>query len=81
MILETERLILRPWRKDDAEDLYTYASDPEVGSPAGWPPHTSVENSREIIRTVLSAPETYAVCLRESGKPIGSIGFHRADLA
>ena len=81
MILQTERLILRPWCEDDAEDLYTYACDPEVGPPAGWPPHTSVENSREIIRDVLSAPETYAVCLRESGRPIGSIGLHRNDLA
>ena len=30
MILETNRLILRPWREDDAEDLYIYASDLEV---------------------------------------------------
>ena len=81
MILETERLILRPWREDDVANLYIYASDPDVGPPAGWPPHTSVENSLEIIRTVLSAPETYAVCLKENGKPIGSIGFHRNDLA
>ena len=80
-MIETKRLILRPWREDDAEDLYIYASDPEVGPPAGWQPHTSVENSREIIRTVLSKPETYAVCLKENGKPIGSIGFHRNDLA
>ena len=79
--LETERLILRPWREEDAEDLYEYARDPEVGPPAGWQPHTSVENSREIIRDVLSAPETYAVVLKESGKPVGSIGFHRKDLA
>ena len=81
MTLETSRLLLRPWREEDAEDLYLYASDPEVGPPAGWPPHTSVENSREIIRTVLSAPETYAVCLKADGKPIGSIGLHRNDLA
>ena len=81
MILETIRLILRPWCEDDAEDLYKYASDPEVGPPAGWPPHTSVENSREIIRNVLSASETYAVCLKEDGKSIGSIGLHRNDLA
>lgn len=81
MIIQTERLILRPWREDDAQDLYQYASDPEVGPPAGWLPHTSVENSRQIIRTVLSAPETYAVCLKSDGKPIGSIGFHRNDLA
>ena len=66
---------------EDAKELYQYASDPEVGPPAGWPPHTSVKNSREIIRTVLSAPDTFAVCLKENGKPIGSIGFHRNDLA
>ena len=81
MTLTTTRLILRPWCEDDAEELYKYASDPDVGTPAGWPPHTSVENSREIIRTVLSAPETYAVCLKTDGKPIGSIGLHRKDLA
>ena len=81
MILQTKRLILRPWSENDAEELYKYASDPEVGPPAGWPPHTSVENSLEIIRTVLSAPETYAVCLKENGKPIGSVGLHRNDLA
>ena len=81
MILETKRLFLRPWREEDAEALYEYARDPEVGPPAGWPPHTSAENSREIIRMVLSAPETYAVCLKDDGKPIGSIGLHRNDLA
>ena len=81
MKLETKRLILRPWREDDAEDLYKYASDPDVGLPAGWQPHTSVENSRDIIKNVLSAEETYAVCLKEDGKAIGSVGFHRADLA
>ena len=74
-MIETERLILRPWQEQDAEDLYTYASDPEVGPPAGWPPHTSVENSREIIKNVLSKPETYAVCLKD-GTPVGSIGLH-----
>ena len=68
MILKTKRLILRPWREDDAQELYKYAADPEVGPAAGWPPHTGVENSREIIRDVLSAPETYAVCLKEDGK-------------
>ena len=75
MILETERLILRPWAEADAGNLYEYAKDPSVGPPAGWPPHTSVENSREIICGVLSKPETYAVCLKD-GMPIGSIGLH-----
>jgi len=74
MILTTERLILRPWQESDAEDLYTYARDPEVGPPARWPPHTSVENSREIIINILSAPDTFAVCGKDN-RPIGSIGL------
>lgn len=75
MILYTDRLILRPWEDTDAESLYEYAKDDRVGPAAGWPPHTSVENSREIIEAVLSEPETYAVCLKEDNKPIGSIGL------
>ena len=75
MTLETERLILRPWREEDAEELYKYASDPEVGPFAGWPPHKSVEESLDIIRNVLNGPESYAVCLMESGKAIGAIAL------
>lgn len=74
-MLETERLVLRPWTEEDTEALYRYAKDPAVGPIAGWPPHTSVQNSREIIHDVLSAPETYAVVLKESGEPIGSVGL------
>lgn len=74
-ILETERLILRPWREDDAGALYKYASSPLVGPAAGWPVHTGVENSRGIIRDVLSAPHTFAVVLKESAEPVGSIGL------
>lgn len=72
---ETQRLILRPWRESDAQALYEYAKDPQVGPAAGWPPHTSVENSRKIIRDVLFAPETYAVVLKETDRPAGSIGL------
>ena len=73
-MMQTKRLILRPWQEADAESLYAYAKDPDIGLPAGWPPHKSVEDSRGVIRYVLSAPETYAVCL-EDGSPIGSIGL------
>ena len=74
-MLETPRLILRPWREEDAADLYHYAKDPAVGPMAGWPVHTDIEHSRQIIRTVLCAPETYAVCRKEDGRAIGSIGL------
>lgn len=46
-----------------------------IGTKAGWPPHTSVENSLTIIRSVFSAPEIYAVVLKETQEPIGSIGL------
>lgn len=75
MILETSRLVLRPWEESDAEYLYKYASNPDVGPAAGWPVHTSVEDSRAIIKNVLSAPETYAVVLKETRRPVGSIGL------
>ncbi|WP_297069307.1 GNAT family N-acetyltransferase [uncultured Duncaniella sp.] len=75
MQIETPRLILRPWREEDAETLYKYAGDPRVGTPAGWPPHKSVEESREIIRTVFSAPEVYAVVLKETQEPVGCCGI------
>ncbi len=75
MEFETERLILRPWKDSDAWSLYEYAKDSRVGPVAGWPPHASVEDSRDIIRNVLSAEETYAVCLRQSNQAVGSIGL------
>lgn len=79
MPLTTPRLILRPWCEADAEDLYKYASDPDVGYPAGWPVHTSIEHSREIIRTVLFVSENYAICLKDSGEVIGSIGLKMGE--
>lgn len=74
-MLETRRLILRPWEDGDAKALYEYAKDPRIGPIAGWPPHTSEENSLEIIRTVFSAPEVYAVVPKSVGEPVGSVGI------
>lgn len=78
-MLETERLIFLPWREEDAEELFRYASDPRVGPPAGWPPHKSAEESRNVIRTVLSKPETYALILKETGAYIGCIALKTGD--
>lgn len=74
-MIETDRLILRRWNDSDAETLYRLASDPEIGPAAGWPPHTSVQNSLEIIRTIFATPETYAVVLKESGELVGCCGI------
>ena len=73
--METDRIILRPWLDSDAEALFKYASDPDVGPPAGWPPHQTVEESLEIIRTLFHNDTTWAIELKESGEAIGAIGY------
>ena len=70
---ETERLVLRRWQDSDAESLYEYAKDPDIGPIAGWPPHRSIEESRDIIANVLSGKEAYAICLKTDHKAIGAI--------
>ena len=72
-MMETERLILRKWKDTDALSLFEYASDPDVGPIAGWPPHRSVEESLDVIRNVLDGAECYAICEKENGKAIGAI--------
>lgn len=72
-ILETERLILRKWKETDAESLFEYASDPDIGPIAGWPPHKSVEERLDVIRNVFNGAECYAVCEKGNGKAIGAI--------
>ena len=72
--METERILLRPWHEGDAAGLFKYASDPEVGPRAGWPPHQSEQESLEIIRTIFSNDRTWAIELKETGEVIGCIG-------
>ncbi len=72
-VLMTQRLILRRWNQKDAEDLYRYACDPDVGPIAGWPPHKNPDESRAVIRDVLNGREAYAICLKEDGRAIGAI--------
>ena len=74
-MLKTERTILRPFRPEDAPDLYAFSRARRVADAAGWPPHRSVEESRRIIASVFSAPDTFAVVEKGSGRVIGSAGF------
>ena len=74
-LMETDRILLRPWRESDVETLFKYASDPEVGPRAGWPPHKSVEESLEIIRTLFCGEGMWAVVLKETDEPIGCVGY------
>lgn len=78
--IETERLILRQFRPDDAEAMYkNWANDPEVTKYLMWPAHTAPEISKAIIESWVKAyenPEHYqwAITVKENGdEPIGDI--------
>ena len=75
-VMETNRIILRPWRDSDAAALYKWASDPDVGPRAGWAPHKSPEESLDVIRTVFKdATNTWAIELKKTGEAIGAMGY------
>lgn len=77
--IETKRLILRPFRMEDADPMYrNWASDPEVTRYLTWNTHTSVEISKQILADWIesySDPANYqwAIELKEINEPIGSI--------
>lgn len=73
--LETERLILRPWKEEDLGDFYEYASVDGVGQMAGWEPHKSREESQKILNMFIVHKKTFALALKDSKKVIGSIGL------
>ena len=79
--METERIVLRPWREEDAEVLFKWAKDPEVGPRAGWAPHQNVEESLDVIRKFFSGEGMWAVVLKETDEPIGCVGYLRAGAA
>lgn len=74
--LQTERLLLRGFSLDDAADMFEYAKGPNVGPNAGWEPHESIEVSREIIEQFIEQDNEWAIVWRETGKVIGSMGYH-----
>ncbi len=75
--IATERTILRQFTEDDADDMYAYARTPKVGPMAGWKPHESVAESRNIIKMFIEEDEVWAIVLKETGRVIGSVGLHK----
>jgi len=47
--IETERLILRPFKNSDACSLFEVTSDADVAHNAGWKPHADVWQSERMI--------------------------------
>ena len=81
--IETERLYLRPRLVSDAEDIFAYASLPEVTWPAGFPPAESVEAEAYYLENIMpkrwsekKIPAGYGICLKGTNKVIGSVDFN-----
>lgn len=78
-VIETSRLILRPFTADDAQALFhNWASDPEVTRYLTWPAHGSVDISRMVLDSWVKSYENlesyqWAIELKALGQPVGSI--------
>ena len=76
MIIETDRLILRGIVEDDAQDISEYGKEPNVGPNAGWKPHESIEETRELMKQIfINQPNVFGIVLKENNKMIGSVGL------
>lgn len=73
--LETDRMIIRPWKADDLKDFYEYASVDGVGQMAGWNPHTSIQDSQRVLNLFIEGKVVFALELKENHKVIGSLGL------
>lgn len=84
-VLETDRLKLRRFTVNDAQDMYNnWASDDEVTKYLMWPSHNNVEVSKAYIESIInvySQPDTYnwGIELKEIGQVIGAISVVRYD--
>jgi len=80
--IETERLILRKPRLDDAYAMFTgWAQDTDVTRYLTWRPHKSIEESHEIVRICSKLWEgeedrPYMLTLKETDLPIGMLALH-----
>lgn len=79
--IETDRLILRKFEKEDAGDMFTnWANDPDVTKYLSWNVHKKISITREIINTwVYSYKKTdfynWAIVFKSDAKVIGSISL------
>jgi [ribosomal protein S5]-alanine N-acetyltransferase len=79
--IETERLLLRRLRYEDAEEIfYTYASKSEATKYMAWPTHKYIEDTRSFLRYAIHSwnqgtDYSFSVRLKENEKLIGSFGL------
>ena len=79
-VIETKRLILRPFRQSDLRDFNEYASVPGVGEMAGWKHHETIEKTQEILDMFIKEDKTFAIVFKKNNKVIGSLGVEKYGL-
>ena len=72
-MIETARLILRPFQKEDAEDLFEYLREPMVNCFACMKLNTVEEARAEIQKRAEDGEFVFAISLKDTGKVIGEI--------
>lgn len=72
-------MILRPWRYDDANQLYKIARDPRVLPMSDQTPHPDAAYSLAVIQMIYSEPDIYAIVSVQTDNPIGCIGLSLCD--
>ena len=76
-VLETQRLILREFNKNDLTDFYEYASVDGVGEMAGWSHHENIETTKEILNSFIKDNKVFSIVYKENNKVIGSLGVEK----
>lgn len=77
-IIETNRLILRKYCKEDLQDLYEYLSDEEVVKYEPYKAMDIAEVSEELDQRI-SSDEMIAVVLKATNKLIGNLYLGKRD--
>jgi ribosomal-protein-alanine N-acetyltransferase len=81
-MIETDRLLLRPFERADAADVFGYASNPNVSRYTSWSTHRTLADSEAFIDMVLSrgpGKHTWAVCLREESRVVAGANPYEPD--
>lgn len=72
----TDRLLLRPITLEDAQDIFEYSKHSEVGPNAGWKPHETIFETKQVIKEIFFDKKgVFGIVQKSSGKMIGSMGL------
>lgn len=75
-MIETNRLLIRLFENDDADDYFEFAKDPRVGLNAGWQPYKTKKEAIKSIKLLKKNKNIYAIVLKSENKVIGKIGLY-----